>query len=118
MGIEIERKFCLDSSQLLHRLLEEGLRPTQKELQQVYTHISPTQTKRYRYDGSKVIKTIKKGSGLVREEIEEEVDWKDFQEATQNSVGNIIEKNATLLISKDTKLAWIALVGLLMVWCF
>lgn len=92
MGIEIERKFCLDSSQLLHRLLEEGLRPTQKELQQVYTHISPTQTKRYRYDGSKVIKTIKKGSGLVREEIEEEVDWKDFQEATQNSVGNIIEK--------------------------
>lgn len=92
MGVEIERKFCLDSSQLLQRLLEEGLRPVHKSLQQVYTHISPTKTIRYRYDGNKVIKTQKKGSGLVREELEEEVLEEDFYDAIQKAIGSVIEK--------------------------
>jgi CHAD domain-containing protein/CYTH domain-containing protein len=92
MGLEIERKFCLESTQLLHRLLDEGLKPSHKHLRQVYTHVSPQETKRYRHDGQKVIKTHKKGSGLVREEIEEEVLEDEFYKALQNPVGNIIEK--------------------------
>ena len=92
MGLEIERKFCLESSQLLHRLLDEGLKPSHKKLRQVYTHISPDETKRYRHDGEKFIKTHKKGSGLIREEIEEEVLEEEFYLALQKPVGNVIDK--------------------------
>jgi CHAD domain-containing protein/CYTH domain-containing protein len=92
MGFEIERKFRLDSSQILQRLMQEGLQLTCKELEQIYTKISPDKTVRFRYDGDKIVKTIKKGTGLVRQEDEEEVFEEEYKKARKRALGVSIKK--------------------------
>jgi CHAD domain-containing protein/CYTH domain-containing protein len=92
MGLEIERKFRLDSTQLLTRLLDEGLRAKEKRLCQVYTHIAPTEQERIRFDGDRYIKTQKRGQGIAREETESEVSKETFEAAKEHALGVPIEK--------------------------
>ncbi|NLC28743.1 MAG: CHAD domain-containing protein, partial [Campylobacteraceae bacterium] len=92
MSIEIERRFRLDSQELLHRLQEEGLRLDYTYLRQVYTLIEPELTERYRNSGKKITKTIKKGSGLTRQEHEEEASEETFKIACSNALGKMIQK--------------------------
>ncbi|MBE0497369.1 MAG: CHAD domain-containing protein [Campylobacterales bacterium] len=92
MGMEIERKFRLDSVNLLKGLMQEGLRVSETSLCQVYTRIDKEGQERIRSTGSAFIKTQKRGKGLAREEIEEEVSAQAYHEAFACAIGNPIEK--------------------------
>lgn len=101
MGMEIERKFRLDSAECLLRLMEEGLRVHEAMLCQVYTRMDKEAHERYRFDGTCVVKTCKRGKGLVREEWEEEVSYEAFEEALEVALGRpVIKKRCTFKLQE------------------
>ncbi len=61
-------------------------------IKQFYTKITPDEEIRYRMLPKVAIKTIKKGKGMVREEIETDVTLGEYNEAKKHIVGNYIEK--------------------------
>lgn len=91
MAKEIEKKW------VLKKVPQKILENTEKiEITQFYTKITPEEEERYRTkkigDKVKYIRTVKKGTGLVREEIEKEVTIKEFEAAKDRIIGNPIVK--------------------------
>lgn len=92
MGMEIERKFRLDSENLLSCLIQEGLRVEKASLCQVYTRIDKEGQERFRSTGKGFFRTQKRGKGLAREEIEEEVTTQAYEEAFKHAIGTPVQK--------------------------
>ena len=92
MGLEIERKYLLRSTDVIDALKAEGLVMEERAVTQVYTEVGAHHEIRLRKIGKTYIRTTKKGSGLVREEEEEVVDSKLFKLALNACLGTPIKK--------------------------
>ena len=78
--LEIERKYSIPV-ELYKRLKNEGLFFNKEKLSQFYTNNDSECVIRFRKSDEIYYKTIKKGSGLVRSEIEEQIDQTQYDEA-------------------------------------
>jgi CHAD domain-containing protein/CYTH domain-containing protein len=91
---EIERKYL--SSPTLRRLIEDH-RLAPHKIEQFYTHSDAQKTVRYRKMDNSYYKTVKKGSGIVREEIEKEIPKKTYKKKRKKHLGNIIKKRRYIM---------------------
>ena len=91
-NIEIERKFLLIPCSIKRFLKKNGIDYQIEKIEQFYIQSSENGVERYRQKGDKYIHTIKKGSGLIREEYEEFVD-KNIYLTSRKSASNIIKKS-------------------------
>jgi len=87
---EIERKY-LAKPTIKAFLAKQSLAP--KKLVQFYTVINKEKSVRYRKLGSKYYKTVKKGSGGIREEREIEISKKQYKKMKKKHIGKIIRKD-------------------------
>jgi len=87
--LEIERKYLLKPT--VNALLE-SLPHTCKTVEQYYTKASQKRSVRYRKIGDKYYKTIKKGQGAIREEIEREISKKVYEKHLHQRIGSVIQK--------------------------
>lgn len=87
--LEIERKYLLKPT--VNQLLA-SLPHTCKMIEQYYTKVSQKRSVRYRKIGDKYYKTIKKGKGAIREEIEREISKKLFHKHLRERIGGVIRK--------------------------
>jgi len=91
-NIEIERKFLLIPCSIKEFLEKNGIDYQVEEIEQFYIKSSQDGVERYRRKGDKYIHTIKKGSGLVREEYEEFVDRDEYLKYHKDA-SNILKKD-------------------------
>lgn len=89
--IEIEKKFLLSPCSMKRFLGERRIRYAKVPIEQFYIRSDDESAERYRKIGGRYIHTIKRGSGLRREEIETEVSKKEYMDAKRNA-SNIIIK--------------------------
>ena len=73
---EIERKYL--ASPTIKRLIRQR-RLTPHTIEQFYTHSDAEKTVRYRKMDDTCYKTVKKGAGIVREEIEKEIPKRTYK---------------------------------------
>jgi CHAD domain-containing protein/CYTH domain-containing protein len=91
-NLEIERKFLLYPCSMKRFLRKEGLSWKSVRIEQFYLTSGESGAERYRKYGSRYIKTIKCGSGLVREEREEEVSETLYEESKGQNSNGVIKK--------------------------
>jgi len=90
--LEIERKYLLYPCSL-KRFLEEHQIPYRCILiEQFYLQSTPEGAERYRRAGDRYIHTVKRGSGVVREEREEEVSREEYLRQKERFGSRLIEK--------------------------
>lgn len=88
---EIEVKYLVST-------LPDGVRGESKKVSQYYTKVEAAEEERYRaVNNEKFYKTIKRGQGLVREEIEHEVTVEEYENNKEFKVGILIEKTRCIL---------------------
>ena len=85
--LEIERKFLLPPCKAKMYLKKLGVKYKKKHIIQYYA-----KNMRFRKSGNLYYRTIKSGSGIVREEIEEQITKADFYTFIHQKDGEIIEK--------------------------
>ena len=86
---EIERKYLLKPAIL--DFLQDY--PSYcKKLSQYYTKVTPELSVRFRRAGDQYYKTIKKGKGAIREEIEKEISRQKYEKNFKKRIGYIIKK--------------------------
>ena len=91
-NIEIERKFLLSPPYSIEEFLKDrGINCKKESIEQFYLSSNEAGVNRYRRVANRYIHTIKKGSGLQRQEIEEEITLQEYQEAKKRA-SNIIKK--------------------------
>ena len=90
--LEIEKRYLIASDDIEKILRNDFIEFTKEKLEQFYLVATIEKTLRYRKEGKSYFKTSKKGSGLVREEIEEEVSKEEYEEAKKRCSGGIIQK--------------------------
>ncbi len=90
--LEIEKRYLLTSDNIEKILRNDFIEFKKEELEQFYLVATIEKTLRYRKEGSRYIKNSKKGSGLVREESEDEVTEIEYKEAKSRRKGGIIKK--------------------------
>ncbi len=91
-NLEIEKRFLCKNT-VLDALKKDGISYAIFKLEQFYLLATKEETLRYRKDCDSYIKNIKKGSGLVREEIESRVTKKEYKKAKRKNSGGIIKKD-------------------------
>ena len=91
--LEIERRYLFNSCNIHKLLKRRGISYIIISMEQFYLKASSKETLRYRKEDDKYIKNIKKGSGLVREEFEEEVDKATYKKAKLANSGGVIKKS-------------------------
>ncbi|SFP49765.1 CHAD domain-containing protein [Hydrogenimonas thermophila] len=91
-NLEIERKFLLYPCSMKRFLKKEGLDWKAVKIEQFYLLAGENGAERYRKYGNKYIKTIKRGSGLIREEREVEISKTLYEEAKRQNSGGVIKK--------------------------
>ena len=93
---EIERRFLLYPCDIKSFLQKNGFRYKLFKIKQFYLPSSPESSSseviRYRKENRKYIKTVKRGEGLKREEIEKEIDKKEFKTFLKKRDGKVIKK--------------------------
>lgn len=94
---EIERKY-LAKPTIRAFLAKHRLTP--HRVVQFYTVINNEKSVRYRKLGSKYYKTVKKGSGGIREEREIEISKKRYKKMKKKHIGKIIRKNRYTFVEK------------------
>jgi len=90
-NIEIERKFLLTPCSIKEFLEKNSIDYQVEEIEQFYIKSSKDGVERYRQKGNKYIHTIKRGSGLIREEYEEFVDRDEYLKYRKEA-SNILQK--------------------------
>ena len=90
--LEIEKRYLLTSDNIEKILRNDFIEFTKEKLEQFYLVATIEKTLRYRKEGDLYIKNNKKGSGLVREEREEEVSKVEYKKAKSKRNGGIIKK--------------------------
>jgi CYTH domain-containing protein len=85
--MEIERKYLVDEKDIVEVIQNAKV----KKIIQAYLQVGEEE-KRVRKKDDKFYLTIKKGSGLKREEIETKIDEKEFNNLLKKKIGNIISK--------------------------
>jgi len=95
---EIERKYLAKPT---IRAFLEKYRLAPHRIVQFYTLIEQEKSVRYRKLGSKYYKTVKKGSGGIREEREVEVSKKRYKKMKKKHIGSIIRKDRYTFVEKD-----------------
>lgn len=90
--LEIEKRYLVRSGNIVKILENDFVDYTTLDIEQFYLLATKDKTLRYRKEGERYIKNSKKGSGLVREEREEEVSKKEYKEAKSKNSGAIIKK--------------------------
>jgi len=101
-NIEIERKFLLSPCSIKEFLAKNGIDYRVEEIEQFYIKSSKDGVERYRQKGDKYIHTIKKGSGLIREEYEEFVDRDEYLKY-RKSASNILKKSRYIFDIGDNR---------------
>ena len=91
-NLEIERKFLLYPCSMKRFLKKEGLEWKAVKIEQFYLLAGEGGVERYRRYGNGYIKTIKRGSGLVREEKEVEISETLYEEAKCQNSSGVIKK--------------------------
>ena len=91
--LEIEKRYLLTSDNIEKILRNDFIEFIKEELEQFYLIATIEKTLRYRKEGELYIKNSKKGSGLVREEREEEVTKAEYKEAKNRRSGGIVKKS-------------------------
>ncbi len=97
---EIERRFLLAPSSVKKVLKSLGVKASKKRFTQCYLP-SNKWSIRYRQIGKRYIKTLKRGEGLVRQEIEKEVSKEEFKRALKDIEGVPIRKNRYIFYYKN-----------------
>ncbi len=95
-NIEIEKKFLLSSYPLESYLARHNIDTKSKRLRQFYLPDNDCKYRRYREDGDKFIKTCKRGSGAVREEIEEYITKDEFTDALKRFGREVLSKRRVI----------------------
>jgi len=90
--LEIEKRYLITSSNIKKILHNNFIEFKMQEMEQFYLLATIGKTLRYRKEGERYIKNIKKGNGLVREEFEEEVSKSEYNAAKKNHKGGVIKK--------------------------
>ncbi len=90
-SIEIERRFLLLPCSVKKFLKKKHIIYSRESIEQVYIKSDELGAERFRRAGNRYIHTIKTGSGLQRQEIEEYVSYKEYQDAKLKNP-NIIKK--------------------------
>lgn len=98
MGTEVERKWILRSSNELRAFVRKFAKIP---IHQFYTKITDEEEVRYRSKNGEYIKTIKRGSGLMRAEDEEFVNLDEFQSSEDQMIGKPIIKLRYLVKLKN-----------------
>lgn len=96
--MEIERKF------LVARLPENFASLPKKEARQGYLEISGEKEVRVRQKGNKYFRTLKIGSGKIREEIETEISAEEFNALWPETAGKRVEKTRYSVPSDNYKI--------------
>jgi len=91
-NLEIERKFLLYPCSMKRFLKKEGLEWKAVKIEQFYLLAGEGGVERYRRYGNGYIKTIKRGSGLVREEKEIEISKTLYEEVKCQNSSGVIKK--------------------------
>jgi len=91
--LEIERRYLFNSCNIDKLFKKEGISYIISNMEQFYLKATSEETLRFRKEDDKYIKNIKRGSGLVREEIEEEIPKSSFLEAKSLNLGAVIKKD-------------------------
>lgn len=93
MVLEIERKFLIDSKDILDEFMLDDIDFQLLKVEQFYTQITKFDEKRYRKSSKEYFLTYKKGRGISRIENEENITKKEFKQAKKFIVGNFIKKD-------------------------
>lgn len=91
--LEIERRYLLypcSAKRLLRRL---GVAYEKVPMRQFYLVADRDRAERYRQEGDRYVRTVKRGSGLAREEEEEPIGRERFEAALAQNRGGIVVKN-------------------------
>ena len=96
--LEIERRFLFNSCNVDKLFKKKGISYIISSMEQFYLKATKEETLRFRREDNRYIKNIKKGSGLVREEFEEEITKVAFEEAKNLNLGSVIKKNRYMFI--------------------
>ncbi len=90
--LEIEKRYLIDSYNIFTFLKKHKISYTVSDIEQFYLKATPKETLRYRKEGRRFLKNIKKGGGLVREELEFEVGKKEYYLAKTSNKNGVIKK--------------------------
>ncbi len=97
---EIERRYLLYPCSMKRFLKSHGIEYEEIPITQFYLVAKEGKVVRYRRYGKSYIRTVKYGSGMVREEYEESISAEEFEEALRRNRGGVIRKRR-LLFSMD-----------------
>lgn len=92
LNLEIERRYLFNSCNIKKLLKEKGISYIIVEMEQFYLKATSEETLRFRKEDSHYIKNIKKGNGLVREEMENKISKEEYKEAKALNLGGVIKK--------------------------
>ena len=104
LNLEIERRYLFNSCNIKKLLKQKGISYIIAEMEQFYLKATSEETLRFRKEDSHYIKNIKKGSGLVREEIENEISKDEYKEAKALNFGGVIKKERIKFRIDENKL--------------
>ncbi len=90
---EIERKYLAKPT--IEAFIDTN-RLHEHKIEQFYTHIDADKSIRYRKMDDRYYKTVKKGSGAIREEYEKEIPKKQYKKMKKQHRGKIIKKRRYL----------------------
>lgn len=103
LNLEIERRYLFNSCKIKKLLKQKGISYIISEMEQFYLKATSEETLRFRKEDFTYIKNIKKGTGLVREEIENEISKEEYQEAKALNLGGIIKKERLKFIIDNNR---------------
>ncbi len=89
---EIERRFLLYPCRVKSFLKKNFIKYELLKIKQFYLPSLENEAIRYRKENGKYIKTVKRGEGLKREEIEKRVSKKEFRSFLKKRLGRVIKK--------------------------
>jgi CHAD domain-containing protein/CYTH domain-containing protein len=98
---EIERVFLLYPCDIKKFLKKRCINYKVIKIEQYYLQAIGNKEIRYRKIGNRYYKTIKIGSGLEREEFEEQVDKKSYKKYRSKRVGQLIKKKRLSVCNKE-----------------
>jgi len=101
--LEIERRFLFNNCNIYKLLRKNGISFVVSKMEQFYLVATKEETLRFRKENNQYIKNIKRGSGLVREEIENNISKQEFLDAKSINSGGIIKKSRVTFIIDSYK---------------
>lgn len=91
--LEIEKRYLCHAKELKKFLKKSQINYIIQNIEQFYLIAKPGETLRYRKDSNRYFKNQKRGSGLIRQEKEEEISKKEYLKAKAKNSGGVIKKD-------------------------